>query len=143
MWHLGHGGGVDLGSHQWGLHFSSFRIKVWWGGAQMVATASSLIKFPVFGPILVATRSLWELCGSQEGDPWSFIGDYSFFLISGTDAVFLDLFYDFPSSPNNVRAVQRGAAAAARRRHGLEVEDKGHLKYFIVILFFVEVFYIV
>jgi hypothetical protein len=89
MWHLGHGGGVDLGSHQWGLHFSSFRIKVWWGGAQMVATASSLIKFPVFGPILVATRSLWELCGSQEGDPWSFIGDYSFFFVSEMNAVFL------------------------------------------------------
>jgi hypothetical protein len=34
----------------------------------------------------------------------------------------------------------RGAAATARRRHGLKVEDKGHLKNFDVIFVFVEMF---
>jgi hypothetical protein len=33
-----------------------------------------------------------------------------------------------------------GSAAATRRRHGLEVEDEGHLKKFIVIFVFVKVF---
>jgi hypothetical protein len=47
---------------------------------------------------------------------------------------------DFPSTTNNVMPVLEGAAAAARRRHGLEVEDEGHLKNFDVIFIFVEVF---
>jgi hypothetical protein len=33
----------------------------------------------------------------------------------------LDPFGDFPSATNNVRPTQGGAAAAARRRHDLEV----------------------
>ena len=40
----------------------------------------------------------------------------------------LDPFDDFPSASNNVRPALGGAAAAARRRHGWEVEDEGHLK---------------
>ena len=55
----------------------------------------------------------------------------------------LDPFGDFPSATNNVRPDQGGAAAAARRRHGLEVEDEGHLKDFVIILFFVELFHTV
>jgi hypothetical protein len=42
-------------------------------------------------------------------------------------------FGDFPSATNNVRPALGGAAA--RRRQGMEVEDKGHLKDFV----FVEV----
>jgi hypothetical protein len=53
------------------------------------------------------------------------------------------MFGDFPSATNNFRPALGGAAAAARRRHGLEVEDKGHLKDFAVIFVFVEVFCIV
>jgi hypothetical protein len=34
---------------------------------------------------------------------------------------------------------QRGAAAAARHRHGLEVEDEGLLKNFVVFFVFLEV----
>jgi hypothetical protein len=32
--------------------FSGFRVKVWWGGAQVVATASSPTKFFRFQPYL-------------------------------------------------------------------------------------------
>jgi hypothetical protein len=49
-------------------------------------------------------------------------------------------FGDFPFATNNVMPALEGAAAAARRRHGLEVEDEGHLKDFDVIFIFVEVF---
>ena len=49
----------------------------------------------------------------------------------------------FPSATNNVRPIQGGAAAAARRRHGLEVEDEGLLKDLVIIFVFLEVFYIV
>ena len=52
----------------------------------------------------------------------------------------LDPFGDFPSATNNVRPTQGGAAAAARRRHGLEIEDEGLLKDFVVIFVFLEVF---
>jgi hypothetical protein len=51
----------------------------------------------------------------------------------------LDPFDDFPSAINNVRPTRGGAAVAARRRHGLEVEDEGLLKYFIVIFVFLGV----
>ena len=52
----------------------------------------------------------------------------------------LDPFGDFPSATNNVRPALVGAAAAARRRYGLEFEDEGHLKKFVVIFVFVEMF---
>jgi hypothetical protein len=54
-----------------------------------------------------------------------------------------DPFGDFPSATNNIRPTQGGAAAAARRRHGLEVEDEGLLKDLIVIFVFLGVFRIV
>jgi hypothetical protein len=52
-------------------------------------------------------------------------------------------FSDFPSASNNVRPSQGGAVAAAHRLHGLEVEDKRHIKKFVVIFIFVEVLCIV
>jgi hypothetical protein len=51
----------------------------------------------------------------------------------------LDPFGDFPSATNNVRPTQGGAAAAARCRHGLEVQDEGLLKDLDVIFVFLEV----
>ena len=48
-------------------------------------------------------------------------------------------FGDFPSATNNVRLTLGGAATAARRRHGLEVEDQGLLKDFVIIFVFLEV----
>jgi hypothetical protein len=51
----------------------------------------------------------------------------------------LDPFGDFPFVTKNVRPTQGGAAVAARRRHGLEVEDKGLLKDLVVIFVFLGV----
>jgi hypothetical protein len=51
----------------------------------------------------------------------------------------LDPFSNFPSTTNNVRPTQGGAAAAARRRHGLEVEYEGLLKDLVVIFVFLGV----
>jgi hypothetical protein len=48
----------------------------------------------------------------------------------------LDLSGDFPSVTNNVRTAQGGAAVAARRRHGVEVEDEVNLMDFDVIFAF-------
>jgi hypothetical protein len=52
----------------------------------------------------------------------------------------LDPFGDFPSATNNVKPTQGGAAAAARSRHGLEIEDEGLLKNLVVIFVFLEIF---
>jgi hypothetical protein len=48
-------------------------------------------------------------------------------------------FGEFPSASNNVRPTHGGAAVVARRSHGLEAEDEGHLKDLVVIFLFVEV----
>ena len=53
----------------------------------------------------------------------------------------LDPFGDFPSTTNNVKPALGGAAAAARRRHVLEIEDEGHLKNLVVIFIFLDVLY--
>jgi hypothetical protein len=63
----------------------------------------------------------------------SFSGSSSFFFIFRTDVVFLNPFGDFPSAINSVKPNLGGAAAAARRRHGLEVEDEELLKDRVVI----------
>jgi hypothetical protein len=77
------------------------------------------------------------------GSSRSFIGSSSFFFVFGTDVVFLTRSATFPSATNNVRPTREGAAAAARRRHGLEFEDEGLLKDLVVIFIFFEVLYIV
>ena len=46
----------------------------------------------------------------------------------------------FQSAINNVRPALGGAGAAARRRHGLEVEDEEHLKDLVVIFDYFKVF---
>jgi hypothetical protein len=51
----------------------------------------------------------------------------------------LDPFGDFPSATNNISPTHGGAAAAMRRRHGLEVEDEGLLKDFAVIFIFLGI----
>jgi hypothetical protein len=52
----------------------------------------------------------------------------------------LDPFGDFLSATNNVRPIPGGAAAVARCRHGLEVEDEGPLKDLFVIFVFLKCF---
>ena len=51
-----------------------------------------------------------------------------------------DPFDDFPSATNNVRPALEGAATATCRRHGLDIEDEGHLKDLVVIFVFFELF---
>jgi hypothetical protein len=76
------------------------------------------------------------------GSSRSFIGGSSFFFIFGTDCGLLGLFGDFSSASNNVRPALGGAAAAVHRRHGLEVEDEGHLKDFnVIFIFFLGILY--
>jgi hypothetical protein len=52
----------------------------------------------------------------------------------------LDPFGEFPSTTYYARLTQGGAAAVARRRYRLEVEDEEFLKDLVVILFFMECF---
>jgi hypothetical protein len=62
----------------------------------------------------------------------SFIDGSSFFFVSGTDVAFWARSATSRPQTNNIML--------ARHRHGLEVEDEGHLKDFDVIFFFVEMF---
>jgi hypothetical protein len=114
----------------------------------MVAAASSPIKSPRLQPHL-------------DGDVKKFVGVVSSSRTSGrvdlrivkelhqqfillrrlqAGCGFLGPFDDFPFATNNVRPAMGGAAAAAHRRHGLEVENEGHLKDFDVIFVFIGVF---
>jgi hypothetical protein len=52
----------------------------------------------------------------------------------------VDPFGNFSHTTNNVRPSQGVEAAVAHRQHGLDVEDEGHLKNFVVIFVFVEMF---
>jgi hypothetical protein len=90
---------------------------------------------PGFNPISAATsRGLWEwLWGYSDHQGASSL------LRLRDKCVLLDPFGDFPSITNNARPTQRGAAAATRRRHGLEVEDEGLLKDLVIIFVFLEV----
>jgi hypothetical protein len=54
-----------------------------------------------------------------------------------------DPFGDFPSATNNVRSTHGGGAAAAHRRHGLEIEDEELLKGLVVVFIFLGVLFIV
>jgi hypothetical protein len=59
---------------------------------------------------------------------------------TGLHTLTLNPFGDFLSTTNNVRPTQGVAAAAARRRHGLEVEDEGLLKDLFLIFIFLKMF---
>jgi hypothetical protein len=114
----------------------------------MVAAASCSPKksLPSFISILTVTsRSLWEW-GCHQGLLLT-VGDLRIFnelhrwfilrLCFQDRCGLLGLFGDFwLSATNNVRPALGGVAVAARRRHGPEVEDEGHLKDFDVIFNF-------
>jgi hypothetical protein len=74
------------------------------------------------------------------GSSRSFIVSSSFFLRLWDRCGLFDSFGDFPSVTNNVRPTQGGAAAAARRRQGVEVENEGLLKDLVVIFIFLRCF---
>jgi hypothetical protein len=72
------------------------------------------------------------------GSSRSFIGSSFFLLRLWHRCGLLDPFTDFPSPIINIRPTQGGAAA--RRRQGPEVEDKGLLKDLVIIFVFLDAF---
>jgi hypothetical protein len=101
----------------------------------------SALPSPAFAPVVMPS----VLCKMAS----RFSGYHSFTSASMLDrsAVMITkssfLFNDFSSAASNIKPAHGGAAAAVHRPHSLEVEDKGHLKYFVVIFVFVEVLCIV
>jgi hypothetical protein len=129
--------------------FSIFRVKVCRGDVQVVVTALRAIRSPRLQPHLGGNVErlvgvVWSQRISSGCGDLRIVKDLhrQFFLLlrlrDGCGRV--DPFGDFQSATNNVRPTQGGAAASARRRHGLEVEDEGLLKDLVVILFFLRCF---
>jgi hypothetical protein len=132
--------------------FLVFRVKVCRGGVQMVVAPPRTIKSPRLQPHLGGNVErlvgvLWSsrfLSGCGDFGIIKELHRQFFLLLRLRDGCgILDPFGDFPSLVNNVRPTQGGAAAAARRRHGLEVEDKELFKDLVVIFVFLGVLYTV
>jgi hypothetical protein len=147
---------VDLGPCWWKgftsffeVLFFVFRVKVCRDGAQVVVAAPRAIRSPRLQPHLGSNIEkfvglVWSSRISSGCGDLRIVKELHrqfFLLLRLRDGCgLLDPFGDFPSATNNVRPTQRGAAAAARRRHGLEVEEEGLLKNLIVIFVFLGVF---
>ena len=117
--------------------FFWFSVQVCWGGVQLVAATLLAIMSPQFQPHLDGNVEklmgvVWFSSTSSGGGGLRIVMELHrqiILLLRLRDGCgLLDPFGDFPSTSNNVRLALGGAAAAARRRHGLEVEDEGHLK---------------
>jgi hypothetical protein len=135
-------------------YFEGFVLRFWVnvcrGGAQVVVAASRAIMFPRLQPHLDGDVEklvgvVWSLrilssCGIF-GSSRSFIGSLSYFFVSGMDVVFST--HSATSCPQLFRPTQGEAAASARHRHGLEVENEGFLKKFVVIFIFLGLLYTV
>jgi hypothetical protein len=128
--------------------FFVFKVKVCRGGAHMVMAASCAIRSPLLQPHLGGNLerlmgAVWSSrISSSCGDLWivkELHRQFFLFLRLRDRCGLLHPFGDFPSATNNVRPTQGGAAAAARRRHGLEVKDAGLLKDLVVIFIFIRV----
>jgi hypothetical protein len=125
--------------------FFVFRVKVCRGGAQVVVATPHAIRSPRLQPHLGGNieRRMGVVWSSRIS---SGCGDLRivkelhqqfFLLLRLRDRCgLLDPFGDFSSATNNIKSTQGGAAAAARHRHGLEIEDEGLLKNLIVIFIF-------
>jgi hypothetical protein len=131
------------------VSFSIFRVKVCRDGALVVVAASRAIRSSRRQPHLDNNVErlvgvVWSSRISSGCGDLRIIKELHrqfFLLLRLWDGCgLLDPFGDFLSATNNVRPTQGGAAAAARRRHGLEVEDEGLLKDLIVIFVFLEIF---
>jgi hypothetical protein len=130
-----------------GASFFVFRVKVCGGGVQVVVAAPCAIRSLRLQPHLDGNierlvRVVWSSRISSGCGDLRIVKELHrqfFLLLRLRDGCgFLDPFGDFPSATINVRPTQGGAAAAARRRHGLEVEDEGLLKDLVVIFVFLE-----
>jgi hypothetical protein len=129
--------------------FFAFRVKVCRGGARMVVATPRIIRSSRLQPHLGGNveRLVEVVCSSRilsgYGDLWIVKEHHRqlFPLLRLRDECGLhNPFGDFPSATNNVKPTQGGAAVAARRRYGLEVEDEGLLKDLVVIFIFLEMF---
>jgi hypothetical protein len=128
--------------------FFVFRVNVCTGGVQVVVATPHAIRSPRLQPHLGGNverlmRVVWSSRISSGCGDLRIVKELHrqfFLLLRLWDGCgLLDPFDDFPSATNNVRLTQGGAAAAARRRHGLEVEDEGLLKDLVVIFVFLKV----
>ena len=129
--------------------FSVFRVKICWDGALMVAATSfsirsSWLQSHLGDDVEKLVGVVWFSRTSSGGGVLRIVVElhrrFILLLRLRDGCGLLDPFDDFPSATNNVKPALGGAAAAARRRHGLEIEDEGHLKDLIVIFVFVELF---
>jgi hypothetical protein len=127
--------------------FFVFRMKVYRGGAQVVVAAPRAIRSFRLQPHLGGNIErlvgvVWSSGISSSCGDLRIVKELhrQFFLLRRLrdGCGFLDPFGDFLSATNNVRLTQGGAAAAARRRHGLKVEDEGLFKDLIVIFIFLR-----
>jgi hypothetical protein len=128
--------------------FFVFRIKVCRGGVQVVVAVPHVIKCLRLQPhlggnverLVGVVWCLRILSGYGDLRIMKELHRQFFLLLRLRDRCgLLNPFGDFPSATNNVRPTQGGAAAAAHRRHGLEVEDEGLLKDLVVIFIFLGV----
>jgi hypothetical protein len=127
--------------------FFVFRVKVCRGGAQVVVVvAPRAIRSPQLQPHLGGNVErlvgvVWSsriLSGCGDLRIVKELHRQFFLLLCLRDGCgLLDPFGDFLSATNNVMPTQGGAAA--RHRHGMEVEDEGLLKDLIVIFIFLGV----
>jgi hypothetical protein len=131
------------------VSFFVYRVKVCRYGAQVVVAVPHAIRSPRLQPhhgsnVKKLVGVVWSSRISSSCGDLRIVKELQrqfFPLLRLWDGCgLLDPFGDFPSVTNNVRPTQGGAAAAARRRHGLEVEDEGLLKTLVVIFVFLEVF---
>jgi hypothetical protein len=126
--------------------FFVFRVKVCRGGAQVVVATPRAIRSPRLQPHLdgnverlvgvVWSSRISSGCGDLQIVKELHRQFFLLLLLLRDGCGLLDPFGEFPSANNNVRPTQGGAAAAAHRRHGLEVEDEGLLKDLVVIFIF-------
>jgi hypothetical protein len=127
--------------------FFVFRVKVCRGGVQVVVATPHAIRSPPLQPHLDGNIErlvgvVWSsriLSGCGDLRIVKELHRQFFLLLRLRDGCgLIDPFGDFSSATNNVRPTQGGAAAVARRRHCLEVEDEGLLKDLVVIFVFLE-----
>jgi hypothetical protein len=127
--------------------FSVFRVKVCSDSAQLVVAAPHAIRsFQLQSHLgsnierlegLVRSLRISSGCGDLRIIK-EFHRQFFLSLCLRDGCGLLDPFNDFLSANNNVRPTQGGTAAAACRRHGLEVEDEWLLKDLVVIFVFLE-----
>ena len=112
--------------------------------ATLLTIMSPRLQSHLGGDVEKPVGVVWFSRGSSGGDDLRIVMEFNrrfILLLQLRDGCGLfDPFGDFPSATNNVKSVLEGAAAAARRRHGLEVEDEGHLKDLVVIFVFFKLF---